>query len=89
MEIGPGFNEQIIALVGEVIPAKFRNANITHETHLQRDLGMDSLMRTMLMVRLEQHFGITVSDEAMGTLGTLRTVGDVIDASRRIAQGAG
>ena len=40
------------------------------------DLGADSANLMMLIMDLEEEFGMTVEDEA---LGTIKTVGDVVD----------
>jgi acyl carrier protein len=89
----PNFDEKIISLLSETVPGKFRKAKITKEMRLHRDLGIDSLAVAALVFRLEEVFGIDLTDVDFGTsLGQMRTVGDAIDVSKEIvrqARGAG
>jgi long-chain acyl-CoA synthetase len=57
---------------------------ITEESSLYTDLGLDSLMALELLLFIERHLGVTVSDERAATF---QTVGDVLDELRR--QGLG
>ncbi len=54
---------------------------ITEESHLYTDLGLDSLMALELLLSMEQTFGITIPDEKAAGL---QTVKDVLDEVRRI-----
>jgi long-chain acyl-CoA synthetase len=56
------------------------SADLTPETDLTLDLGLDSLARVELAVTLEEEFGRALSDEEMATL---RTIGDLVDALER------
>lgn len=50
-------------------------SEITEDTDIRADLGMDSLQLANLAERIETEFGVTVSDrDAMN----IRTVGDVL-----------
>jgi long-chain acyl-CoA synthetase len=59
-------------------------AEITEETSLYTDLGLDSLMAVELLLFIERSLGVTVSDERAAMF---QTVGDVLDELRR--RGAG
>ena len=51
-------------------------AQVVESARLIEDLGADSANLMMLIMDLEEEFGMTVEDEA---LGTIKTVGDVVD----------
>ncbi len=54
---------------------KVDDANITEETNLTEDLGIDSLDVVELIVAIEEATGVSVEDEDMEKL---HTVGDVL-----------
>ncbi len=49
---------------------------VVESARVVEDLGADSANLMMLIMDLEEEFGMTVEDEA---LGTIKTVGDVVD----------
>ena len=49
---------------------------VTESARMIEDLGADSANLMMLIMDLEEEFGTTVEDEA---LGTIKTVGDIVD----------
>ena len=49
---------------------------ITLEARMIEDLGADSANLMMLIMELETEFNLTVEDEV---LGTIKTVGDIVD----------
>ena len=49
---------------------------VVDSARMVEDLGADSANLMMLLMDLEEEFGMTVEDEA---LGTIKTVGDVVD----------
>ena len=58
-------------------PGAPHTRRITLESTLERDLGLDSLSRVELAVRIERAFGITLSEQTLADMQTLR---DVLDA---------
>jgi 1-acyl-sn-glycerol-3-phosphate acyltransferase len=50
-------------MVGEVHP-KWKNLHFTPGTHLERELGLDSIARTELHVRIEQALGVSLAEGA-------------------------
>ena len=57
---------QVIAdLVQETRPHLRAPIALTEDTHLERDLGLDSLSRTELLHRLERAFGVSLPDAAL------------------------
>jgi acyl carrier protein len=65
------------AILNEV--AKVNPGEITRDTRLREDLGIDSLSLIDFAVAAEDTFGIRISDE---DLERLQAVGDVIDYFR-------
>ena len=49
---------------------------VVESARMIEDLGADSANLMMLIMDLEEAFGMTVEDEA---LGTIKTVGDIVD----------
>ena len=49
---------------------------VVDSARMVEDLGADSANLMMLIMDLEEEFGMTVEDEA---LGTIKTVGDIVD----------
>lgn len=62
-------------LVGELHPKRAGSVKISLSSHLKRDLGIDSLGRTELILRLEREFGVHLPVEL---LGKAETVGDLL-----------
>lgn len=52
---------------------------VTLDSRLKEDLGADSLDIPEVIVELEEHFGITVADEDIVKLQTIRDVVDYIE----------
>jgi len=78
------FDEQILSLIAEAVPKKYKKAGITKDMRLLADLGIDSLGIAALVFRLEEMYGISVDDIDFGAgLGQMRTVGDAIAMSRK------
>jgi 1-acyl-sn-glycerol-3-phosphate acyltransferase len=53
----------IRAMVGEVHP-HWKNLHFTPDTHLERDLGLDSMARMELRTRIEAQFGVPLPETA-------------------------
>lgn len=89
MDFDSDFEDKIVALIAQSVPSKYRKVKITKDTHLQKDLGIDSLGIVSLIFRLEGAFGIDVGDHA-GDIDAsrLRTVSDTIAASRLVIERA-
>jgi acyl carrier protein len=77
------FEDKILQLIAQAVPSKFRKARITKDMFLRKDLGIDSLGMVALVFRIEELFGVDLSElGASVSLNQLRTVGDAIDVSR-------
>lgn len=65
--------ERLIAVVGEYVSVDRKD--ITEETSLRQDLGLNSLDLVNLAVSVEHEFGVEISDRK---LTMIKTVGDMI-----------
>ncbi|NIM28225.1 MAG: AMP-binding protein [Gammaproteobacteria bacterium] len=61
-------------IVIELHPHMRDRVHVTLDSALDRDLGLDSLARVELLVRLEQSFGVTLSEETLANVDTPRDV---------------
>lgn len=68
--------------VHELHPQRAQTGPIQPQDTLDRDLGIDSLGRTELLLRIEQSFGIRLPP---GTLAEAQTVGDLLAAVQKAA----
>lgn len=65
--------ERLLAVVGEYVPVD--RQDVSAETSLRMDLGLNSLDLVNLAVSVENEFGIEISDRK---LAMMKTVGDLI-----------
>ena len=63
----------------------FDSAELDLETRLREDLGLSSLKTVDLIVRFEDVFDISISDD---DLSSLTTIGDVVEVIRNKVAGA-
>ena len=66
--------EKICGLIREQLPTEGKE--ITRESRLVEDLGADSANVMMLIMDIEQEWGITVDDSL---LTDVKTVGDIVE----------
>ena len=71
--------ETIKSLIGEQL--KIDPAKITRDSRLMEDLKADSANIMVMIMDLEDRFGITVEDDQ---IMKLKTVGDVVDYIARV-----
>src|SRR6185369_5209409 len=71
-------------LVRELSPQRLKRGDVTLASRLDRDLGIDSLARTELVLRIERKFRVRVSVVA---LAEMDTVGDLLKAVGQSAPG--
>ena len=72
------------ALAVELQPRLERTLVVREDTDLDRELGLDSLARAELLVRLGRNFGVTLPENL---LGEARTPGDLLAALRAAGPG--
>lgn len=81
-------NEVIFKLLREVIPWQFAKKEIRPEMSLQAELGIDSLGKMAMAFRLEEEFGVDLS-QFSGGIEEIRTVGDLVGAARQLLETTG
>jgi len=74
----------VSALYEELHRAPPESGTLGLQSHLERDLGFDSLARVQLLLRLERSFAVDLPDE---TLSTAETLADLLDALTSAAAG--
>jgi acyl carrier protein len=68
--------EEIFAIIKEQLEERgIETGEVSHDSHLAKDLGLDSLDVTELTLGLEERFGIEIPDEELEEIGT---VGDAV-----------
>ena len=67
-------------LVGELHPQRARFIEFHLSSRIERDLGIDSLGRTELIMRIERAFRVRLPTE---TIGEAETIGDLVQALER------
>lgn len=75
----------IRAMVGEVHP-HWKNLHFSPDTHLERDLGLDSMARMELRARIEKQFGIPLEETAAIAATTPNAL---LHALQRVSASAG
>ncbi|MGD9910155.1 MAG: acyl carrier protein [Candidatus Izemoplasmatales bacterium] len=65
--------EQLVDLIANELSVS--KTAITKETHLQDDLGADSLDAVELVMSIEEEFNVTVPEDVAANL---KTVGDIV-----------
>ncbi len=74
----------ILGGVREVFAEHLRIHALTEDTHLLRDLKLDSIQRLTLVVELEDRFRVAFGD---GDEARIERVGDVVDLLERRLSG--
>ncbi len=90
MDLDVQFEAKVLSLIAEAVPRKFKKIPITKETHLQKDLGLDSIGILSMVFRFEEVFEIDLGRvNFVVNMGQLRTVNDAINLSKEIVEQAG
>lgn len=90
METDVQFEDKVLALIAEAVPRKFKKTAITRTTHLQKELGLDSIGILSMVFRFEEVFKIDLGRvNFQVNMGQLRTVDDAINLSKEIVEQAG
>jgi acyl carrier protein len=84
------FETKVLSLIVETVPRKFKKTAITGETHLQKELGLDSIAILAMVFRFEEVFKIDLGRiNFQVNMGELRTVNDALKMSKEILEQAG
>ena len=67
-------------LVRELAPQRLKRGDVTLASSLDRDLGIDSLGRTELVLRIERKFRVRLAVDAVAEMDT---VADLLQGGRR------
>ena len=67
----------VAALVRELHPQRFKFIDVRPSSRIERDLGIDSLGRTELILRIERAFRVRLPAQ---TIGEAETVHDLVQA---------
>jgi acyl carrier protein len=87
MDVDTTIDKTIMGLIAESVPGKFKKTLITPETHLRRELGMDSIGILSFVFRFEKAFGIDLSKMNFKVdMAEIRTAGDAIGLARKIVE---
>jgi acyl carrier protein len=79
------FDNKVIRLIGNAVPGKFKKTKIARETHLQKELGLDSIGVLSLVFQFEEEFSVDIASLDINLdIAKLKTAGDLMDAGREI-----
>ena len=70
-------HEEVLAAVRKVIEEHAETTDLTEQTELVADLGIDSLGVMEVVAEIEDQFGMTIADSELRDVATL---GDVVRA---------
>jgi len=70
--------EQVTDIISKQLKAE--TGQITPETNIMEDLGADSLDIVELLMAIEENFGVTVPDEDVQGLKTVKDIVDYIES---------
>ena len=80
-DVWPAVRKEMLDWLGSA----FDSSELDLETRLREDLGLSSLKTVDLIVRFEDVFDISISDD---DLSSLTTIGDVVEVIRHKVAGA-
>jgi acyl carrier protein len=75
----------VTALYTELHRSEAAPQTVRLDSHLERDLGLDSLARVELGLRLEVRFGVQLRDAAIGSAETVADLAGLITSAARLA----
>jgi len=88
-EVSPEAVLQVVtALYAELHRSEAAPQTVSLSSHLERDLGLDSLARVELGLRLEAHFGVELRDAAVGSAATVADLVGLLTSAARVVGGA-
>ncbi|MBQ8509885.1 MAG: acyl carrier protein [Clostridia bacterium] len=69
--------------IREIIASQLRSdaEDITEDTNIMDDLGADSLDVVEMLMAIEENFGVTVPDEEIPNLKTVRDIVEYVEAN--------
>jgi long-chain acyl-CoA synthetase len=76
----PDEYRRLVEIIGSI--SRVSRSEITGSSHLQFDLGMDSLMRVELLAALEEAYGVAIPDSVAPDMTTVDAVAEIIQGRR-------
>lgn len=69
--------------IAEIIASQLRadQADITEDTNVMEDLGADSLDVVEILMAIEENFGVSVSDDKIPNLKTVRDIVEYVESN--------
>ena len=69
--------------IAEIIASQLRadQADITEDTNVMEDLGADSLDVVEILMAIEENFGVSVSDDEIPNLKTVRDIVEYVESN--------
>lgn len=77
--------EEIKNKIKEIVADKngIEISNVKDDSHLQNDLGLDSLDRFELFMELEKEFNVTITDEEAETVFTVNEFAELVEQKQK------
>ena len=89
MELDAQMEAKIMALISDAVPRKLQQGALTRETHLQKELGMDSIAILSMVFRFEEVFQLDLTRINLQiSMSELQTVNDLLQMSKSILEQA-
>ena len=83
---------QLIAVVADLVrelhPQRIRFIDVTPSSRIERDLGIDSLGRTELILRIERAFRVRLPAQTVGESETVRDLVQALEQARPVRVGS-
>ncbi len=74
--------ERTVKIIRDCVP-ELENAELTEQTVVNTDAGMDSMSFILVICKLEAEFDVRIPNRLWGKLGTLGEVIDAIEKYRK------
>jgi acyl carrier protein len=82
------FEERVIKIISQAVPAAYRKVKITPDLDLTRHLGFSSLALAMMVSSFEEEFGVEIDPSDL-SVAKLRTVKDLLQIGKELVEQAG
>lgn len=71
--------QTVLAIIGEFVEDRAALTSLSRDSRLREDVDIDSVRLVDIWLDVEDHFGITIPEEAMDRV---KTLGELIDTVR-------
>ena len=76
----------VAALVRELHPQRSRFIDVDPSSRIERDLGIDSLGRTELILRIERAFRVRLPSQTIGEAETIHDLAQALDRAAPVQE---